>query len=130
MTCPAGITPDMVGHPSVPDAPTALRSFYTWLQQLPALSSSSSSSSREDNTAPIVLVAHNGNRFDFPLLINECARHGLALPGSSSGGLLCLDSLQLARQLKLKALAGLQGLSLGELPCLAACLPACPPQCM
>lgn len=29
-----------------------------------------------------VLVAHNGRRFDFPLLLRHCAAHGVALPAN------------------------------------------------
>ena len=39
--------------------------------------------------APVCLVAHNGYRFDFPLLKSELQRLGKSLPH----GLLCADSL-------------------------------------
>ena len=48
-------------------------------------------------TTPL-LVAHNGTRFDIPLLRAECDRHGVQLPGNW----LFLDSMTLTETLRLK----------------------------
>lgn len=40
--------------------------------------------------APVCLLAHNGNKFDFPLLLKELQRVGKELPSE----LLCADSIQ------------------------------------
>lgn len=43
----------------------------------------------EDLTKPVCLVAHNGNSFDFKILLAECNDAGVSLPED----LLCVDSL-------------------------------------
>lgn len=43
----------------------------------------------EDLTRPVCLVAHNGNSFDFKILLAECRDAGASLPED----LLCVDSL-------------------------------------
>lgn len=43
----------------------------------------------EDLTRPVCLVAHNGNVFDFKILLAECNDAGVSLPED----LLCVDSL-------------------------------------
>ncbi|XP_026318310.1 uncharacterized protein LOC113229045 [Hyposmocoma kahamanoa] len=43
----------------------------------------------EDLTRPVCLVAHNGNVFDFKILLAECHDAGVSLPED----LLCVDSL-------------------------------------
>lgn len=43
----------------------------------------------EDLTRPVCLVAHNGNSFDFKILLAECNDAGVSLPQD----LLCVDSL-------------------------------------
>lgn len=43
----------------------------------------------KDLTRPVCLVAHNGNSFDFKILLAECNDAGISLPAD----LLCVDSL-------------------------------------
>ncbi|KAM7134259.1 LOW QUALITY PROTEIN: three prime repair exonuclease 2-like [Macrochelys suwanniensis] len=57
---------------------------------------------------PLCLVAHNGFRYDFPLLRTELARVGAELPPATG----CLDTLQAMREL---GLGGEGGYGLGAL---------------
>lgn len=49
----------------------------------------------ETQEKPICLVAHNGNRFDYPILRTEIHRTG----GTLSDDILCIDSLEAFREL-------------------------------
>ncbi|GJP79662.1 hypothetical protein CLOP_g9866 [Closterium sp. NIES-67] len=60
-----------------------------------ASSASLSLDSHTVSLPPVVLVAHNGHAFDFPLLRNELERADIAMPP----GWLCLDSMRLCQRL-------------------------------
>lgn len=49
------------------------------------------------NPKPLCLVAHNGNKFDFPILRSEIINAG----GELDGDLLCIDSLTAFKDLEL-----------------------------
>lgn len=67
-----------------------------------------------------VLVAHNGRRFDFPVLWDEAKRSNVQLPGSW----LYLDSLSMAKALVTN---GQDSLKLGEGSLLSPPFPPAPP---
>eukprot|EP00195_Chlamydomonas_chlamydogama_P008604 CAMPEP_0202891180 /NCGR_PEP_ID=MMETSP1392-20130828/1312_1 /ASSEMBLY_ACC=CAM_ASM_000868 /TAXON_ID=225041 /ORGANISM="Chlamydomonas chlamydogama, Strain SAG 11-48b" /LENGTH=894 /DNA_ID=CAMNT_0049574865 /DNA_START=163 /DNA_END=2847 /DNA_ORIENTATION=+ len=88
-----GISNSQVHARDVPKVARALTDFISFIRE-----ACKEGSSKEDGQCTPVLVAHNGAVFDFQVLMNECRRSLVQLPGSW----MYMDTFRAAQHLKLK----------------------------
>ena len=99
-----GLKLEDLQRPEVPDTASALR------QLIGAVAAACCGDPGVGAAATTpMLVAHNGTLFDIPLLLAECDRHGVQLPGNW----LVLDSVTLAEKLGLKEQGLVENYKLG-----------------
>ena len=72
--------------------PSVLQQFTIWIEA--QLSANNGRNRNRSASTNIILVAHNGNKFDHPILQRACERHGVSFP---RGRISFVDSITLLK---------------------------------